>query len=70
MGEQNGWSEYQKLVLHEIQRLSDNVDKLSDLVSNQKIELESLKLKTGFIATLAGFTSSIGFNIGKFFIER
>jgi hypothetical protein len=67
---QNGWQEYEKLVLYKLETLAQAVDKMSAALEEQKLVVESLKLKTGWIATIAGFISAIGFNLGKLFIER
>lgn len=70
MGNENGWSDHQMLVLHEIARLSQAVSDLTSAVNGQNIAIESLKLKTGFIATIAGFISAVGFNVSKHFLEK
>lgn len=66
---ENGWNEYQLLVLHELKRLSELVEDLSKSQAEQTITIEGLKLKTGFIATISGFVTAIGLDLGKYLIK-
>lgn len=50
---QNGWNEYSKLVLKEIQTLSNDIDHLSDQISDIKQELVQLKSKEDRVENLS-----------------
>jgi hypothetical protein len=65
-----GWNEHQLLVLHELKRLADRVETVILVQQQQSLALEAVKLKTSFIATISGFISAAGFNVGKLFFER
>ena len=43
---ENGWKEYQRLVLTELQRLSKGMERLHE--DNTKLNIELAKLKTSF----------------------
>jgi hypothetical protein len=51
----NGWSEYQKLVLAELQRLDANVLELRDEVSELRVSVEVLRQKAVTWGALGGF---------------
>ena len=51
----NGWSEYQKLVLAELQRLDANVLELREEVSELRVSVEVLRQKAVTWGALGGF---------------
>jgi|TARA_Y100000296_G_C4940626_1_gene141277 hypothetical protein len=51
----NGWSEYQKLVLAELKRLDANVLELRDEVSELRVSVEVLRQKAVTWGALGGF---------------
>ena len=44
-GDQNGWNEYSRLVLQELERLSDNIDGLKGELQEVKQELAAIRAK-------------------------
>lgn len=57
----NGWTQYQKLVLAELERLSEETTKIKESLSNIQIEIAMLKVKSGLWGGVAGlFTVLIG----------
>lgn len=67
---ENGWNEYQRLVLHELERLSDSIADLAKSQADQNIAIEGLKLKSSFIATISGFIAAVGFDLTKTFFNK
>ena len=51
----NGWSEYQKLVLAELKRLDANVLELREEVSELRVSVEVLRQKAVTWGALGGF---------------
>ena len=47
-GEQNGWNEYSKLVISELERLNDGITKLNVEIQDLKGEIKELKVKEDF----------------------
>ncbi len=66
---ESGWNEYERLVLHELKRLSMAIEAMSDIQQEQSLSIERLKLKSGFIATISGFITALGFDLGKNFFK-
>ena len=58
--EGNGWSEYQKLVLKELDRLSDEIKYLKEEQMNTRLEVQSLKIKAGLWGGFSGVLAAIG----------
>tara|TARA_R110002167_G_scaffold199377_1_gene402605 strand:- start:599 stop:928 length:330 start_codon:yes stop_codon:yes gene_type:complete len=46
--EQNGWNEYSKLVIAELERLNDGITKLNSEIQDLKGEIKELKVKEDF----------------------
>ncbi len=67
---ENGWKEYQLLVLHELERLSEAVESLAEKQEGQNLSIEGLKIKSGFIATISGFVTAIGFDLTKHLFNK
>lgn len=47
-GEQNGWNEYSKLVISELERLNDGISRLNTEIQDLKGEIKELKVKEDF----------------------
>ena len=47
-GEQNGWNEYSKLVIAELERLNDGISRLNIEIQDLKGEIKELKVKEDF----------------------
>ena len=52
--EGNGWTQYQKLVLAELERLSESQKSVLDEVSKLKVEIAMLQVKSGVWGILGG----------------
>lgn len=50
----NGWTQYQKLVLAELERHSEQLDRLSKQITHLDIELAMLKVKAGAWGLIGG----------------
>ena len=44
-GDQNGWNEYSRLVLQELERLSDNIDGLKDELQEGRQEIAKMQVR-------------------------
>jgi len=51
-GEQNGWNEYSKLVIAELERLNDGIANLNSEIQSLKQEIAELKVKEDFAKEL------------------
>jgi len=51
---QNGWSEWGKYVLKELERLNDCYDEQGKLIQSMRVEIAMLKVKSGIWGLLAG----------------
>lgn len=67
---EDSWNEYQPLVLHELQRLASAIELMAKEQHAQSLAIETIKLKSGFVATISGFIAAIGFTLGKHFFDR
>ena len=47
-GEQNGWNEYSKLVISELERLNDGISRLNTEIQDLKGEIKELKVEEDF----------------------
>ena len=47
-GEQNGWNEYSKLVISELERLNEGISRLNIEIQDLKGEIKELKVKEDF----------------------
>ena len=54
---QNGWNEYQKLVLSELQRHTEELVGLRTEVAGLRTAMEVVKLKVGLIGVTAGLVA-------------
>lgn len=50
----NGWTQYQKLVLAELERLGDEYKEIKNTLSEIQLEIAMLKVKSGLWGALAG----------------
>jgi len=48
------WAQYQKLVLHELQRLNKNIEQIGDNQKRIDKELEVVKVKSAFLGSMGG----------------
>ncbi len=51
-GSQNGWNEYSKLVIAELERLNDGISKLNVEIQDLKREIAEMKVKEDFAKEL------------------
>jgi len=51
-GEQNGWNEYSKLVIAELERLNDGISSLNGEIQDLKQQIAELKVKEDFAKEL------------------
>ena len=51
-GEQNGWNEYSKLVIAELERLNDGITNLNVEIQDLKREIAEMKVKEDFAKEL------------------
>ena len=58
--ESNGWAEWGKHVLKELDRLNDRDDDHAKLIQAMQIEIATLKVKAGAWGGLAGLIPSLG----------
>lgn len=54
----NGWDEYKKLILHEIQDNSKQIEKLTDLMNSMKSDIAALKVKAAVAGGIAGMVGT------------
>tara|TARA_Y100001938_G_scaffold141908_1_gene212374 strand:+ start:1057 stop:1383 length:327 start_codon:yes stop_codon:yes gene_type:complete len=57
--EQNGWNEYSRLVLQELERLSDNIDGLKGELQEVRQELVTLQAKEDKVEELRAWKEKI-----------
>ena len=48
------WSSYQRLVLHELKRLNQNIEDIGDNQKRIDKELEVIKVKAAFLGSMGG----------------
>ena len=60
MSSANGWNEYQKLVLTELERLDDRANNMERELNRIKVDLAMLNLKSGIWGFAAGALPAIG----------
>jgi hypothetical protein len=57
---QNGWPEYQRLVLSELKKHGEKLEKVSEQLIKQGEELAQLKVKAGLWGAVSGACVAIG----------
>ena len=68
--DENGWDQYQRLVLSELQRLSTGMEKLADQMSRVHTQVALLKLKAGGWSILGGSIAVIAFILIQYLTKR
>jgi len=53
------WRDHKELVLHELQRMNSNIEKLFDGYIETQKELSSIKTRSAILGTMAGFSVSL-----------
>lgn len=53
-GKNGGWDAHQKLVMYELQRHGDWLEKVDRRISGLEVELATLKVKAGFLGLMGG----------------
>lgn len=59
MANGNDWSEYQKLVMTELKRLTKECKQLADALAKMHVEIAVIKVRAGFFGALAGSVPSL-----------
>ena len=59
--EGNNWSEYQKLVLAELERHGSLISEIDEKIGNLRVEIAMLKVKSGIWGAAAGLVSVMVF---------
>ena len=57
---ENGWSEYSKLVLSELEKHGEKLERMSDQLIRHGEELAQLKVKAGIWGAVSGTIVGIG----------
>ena len=69
MASDNGWSEYQKLVLAELKRLDASLHVLHDEVAELRLSVEVLRQRAVTWGALSGFVGLVTTGLGGLFIR-
>lgn len=59
-GEKNGWPEWSRFVLKELERFNECYEAQTKLIQAIQIEVAMLKVKSGIWGFAAGFIPSVG----------
>jgi len=70
MARDNGWSEYQKLVLAELKRLDASVHELHDEVAELRLSVEVMRQRAVTWGALGGLVVWATTVVGGFFIRE
>lgn len=54
MPDSDGWDEWRRYILKELERLNDNYSKLSDVSVNMRSEIAALKVRAGVWGAIGG----------------
>jgi NADH:ubiquinone oxidoreductase subunit F (NADH-binding) len=57
--DQNGWGEYKRLVLKELEDLNDNYTGLNKKIDDMKEDIIILKVKSGLFGGIAGLVTAL-----------
>lgn len=68
--DENGWDQYQRLVLSELQRLSAGMDILTDQMAKVHAQIAVLRLKAGGWSLLGGSITVIAFILIQYLVRR
>ena len=55
----NGWNEYSKLVINELERLNDSISKLNQEIQSLKKEITEMKVREDTVTELKAWKQSI-----------
>ena len=66
----DGWNEYSKMVLHELKRLNDGVEKLEEGQRQIEKDIITLQTKATIWGSVAGFIIALLTNVIFFFIKK
>lgn len=55
----NGWPEYQKMVLRQLEQLDDDIKSLESQVIRLRIDVAQLKVKAGMWGAVAGMVPAL-----------
>jgi hypothetical protein len=69
LGDNSPWSEYRRLVLSELERINDTLDKIQRDLSGIKTEVEILKFKASVWGVAAGGVSGAVVAMGAVFLR-
>lgn len=69
-GDYSNWSEWEKHVLRELERLSDNHEKILDVQNEIKIEVAMLKVRAALWGALTGGIITAAITIIGAFLSR
>lgn len=50
----NEWRDYQQLVLSELKKLNENIEKITEKVQKNHTQIEVMKVKSGFFGSISG----------------
>lgn len=64
------WRDYQRMVLWDLKRLSEEVTRLNDKIDHMQIDLASLKVKASIWGVAGGLFSISLMLVVEFFIKR
>lgn len=56
---QNGWGEYKRLVVHELERLNNKLEEMDDHVQKIDRDVLALKIRASVWGAVAGFAVSL-----------
>jgi|TARA_R100000501_G_scaffold7675_1_gene15971 cell division septum initiation protein DivIVA len=55
----NGWNEYSKLVINELERLNDSISKLNKEIQSLKQEITEMKVREDAVSELKAWKSAV-----------
>ena len=55
----NGWDEYKRLVMNELEDLGSKFDKMQEDITTMREEVASLKVKSGIWGAIAGLIPTV-----------
>jgi len=65
MPENNGWNEWSKFVLKELESLNSKYETLNGKIDNLREDVIILKVKAGFFGVMGGLVITIGVEVVK-----
>ncbi len=64
------WNQYSQLILSELRRLNDNLEKQQTALTDARMDVVKLKTQAGFIAAIVGVAVQVAMAVGKWLMER